>query len=53
MDSTDTSIKFDDRGICDHCNTFFNHTLPAWNLQKGNKKEVFKILKSLVPEWHH
>ena len=30
MDTTDSRIVFDDRGICDHCNNYFRHTLRNW-----------------------
>ncbi len=50
MDSTDTSITFDNKGFCDHCNTYFNHTLPAWNLQKGNKNALEDLAKKIKKE---
>ena len=28
MDTSDTKISFDDRGFCDHCQTFYQQTLP-------------------------
>ena len=31
MDTTDSKITFDDKGICDHCNTYFTDILPKWN----------------------
>lgn len=31
MDTSDTQIKFDDEGVCDHCNLFFKYSLPYWN----------------------
>lgn len=31
MDATDTMITFDEKGVCDHCSTFFRHTLPNWH----------------------
>lgn len=31
MDTTDSAISFDERGICDHCNTFFRKILPNWH----------------------
>ncbi len=47
MDSSDSSITFDKRGFCDHCNTFYSRTLPAWNLQKNNKNGL-KILTNKI-----
>ena len=30
MDTTDSQITFDERGVCDHCNTFYKEILPNW-----------------------
>lgn len=30
MDTTDVNISFDERGFCDHCQTFYSKTLPNW-----------------------
>jgi N-acetyl sugar amidotransferase len=39
MDTTDSHISFDDKGVCDHCNTFRQHTLPNWLTdERGSKK---------------
>lgn len=32
MDTTDSMIIFDEKGVCDHCNTFYRHTLPNWHM---------------------
>lgn len=40
MDTTDSKITFDEQGVCDHCNTFFSNTLPAWT----------KLLESLTAQ---
>ena len=46
MDTTDANIKFDDRGFCDHCNTFYNDILPNWHTdERGNKKLLAVIDK--------
>ena len=38
MDTTDSIIVFDEKGICDHCNTFYQHTLPNWHTdEKGQR----------------
>ncbi len=31
MDTTDKEIRFDADGVCDHCNHFYNHTIPNWS----------------------
>lgn len=32
MDTTDTKIVFDEKGVCDHCHSFYDHTLPNWHV---------------------
>jgi hypothetical protein len=31
MDTSDSKIVFDDKGICDHCNNFSKNVLPNWH----------------------
>lgn len=31
MDTTDTKIVFDDKGICDHCRRFYTDVFPNWH----------------------
>lgn len=31
MDTTDPDIDFDERGVCNHCSTFDNHTRTHWH----------------------
>jgi N-acetyl sugar amidotransferase len=40
MDTTDTMIKFDDQGVCDHCNTFYTKTLPNWHPDERGRQEL-------------
>ena len=34
MDTTDPKITFDDKGMCDHCHTFYKYILPNWHPDK-------------------
>jgi len=48
MDTTDSKIVFDIKGVCDHCNTFYSDILPRWHTgEKGDKalKEMVKKIK--------
>lgn len=38
MDTSDPSIMFDERGVCDHCLTFEQVVLPQW--QQGTRAET-------------
>jgi len=44
MDTTDSAIVFDDRGICDHCNTYSTQIKPNWHTDERGGEE----LKSMV-----
>ena len=46
MDTTDTKIRFDVNGICDHCNTFYEKTLPSWRKMKSNKDKFINNFKN-------
>ena len=50
MDTSDTQIKFDENGICDHCNGYKKNVLPNWHDNEiGEKfltKQIQKIKKS-------
>ena len=36
MDTSDSKITFDEKGVCDHCNDFYTNVLPNWNTdEKG------------------
>ncbi len=48
MDTTDSKIVFDEKGVCDHCNTYYKDILPNWHTdEKGNKalKEIIAKIK--------
>ena len=36
MDTSDQKIIFDENGVCDHCNNFYEYTLPNWQKLKSN-----------------
>lgn len=49
MDTTDTEIKFDLRGYCDHCITYDEQILPNWHTDERGERAleamVFEIKK--------
>ena len=47
MDTTDSKIIFDERGVCDHCNTFYNEILPKWHTDDRGDKALKKIVKKI------
>lgn len=47
MDTTDTAIKFDERGVCDHCTTFFNKIRPRWHTDERGQVELDRMVKAI------
>ena len=40
MDISDTEIYFDEKGICNHCNTFYNVTSKEWFPNESGKNKL-------------
>ena len=47
MDTSDSKIKFDEFGVCDHCNTFFNEILPNWHTDEKGHQMLTKIIDKI------
>lgn len=47
MDSTDSMITFDDHGICDHCSTFKDVTLPSWDTGTGGQAQLASLVETI------
>jgi len=50
MDTTDPEIKFDDKGVCDHCNNFYSNILPNWKPGPEGENELMKIVAKIKEE---
>lgn len=50
MDGSDTQIVFDELGVCDHCNTFKNVTLPNWNTGSGGQARLKGLVETIKRE---
>jgi N-acetyl sugar amidotransferase len=50
MDTTDSKISFDSKGVCDHCQTFHTKVLPNWDTSKKGEEELVKILNQIKKE---
>ncbi|MES2675598.1 MAG: N-acetyl sugar amidotransferase [Pseudomonadota bacterium] len=44
MDTTDSKIKFDESGVCDHCRSYDKDTLPNWHTDERGRKELEKTI---------
>jgi N-acetyl sugar amidotransferase len=40
MDTTDSKITFDENGVCDHCNDFYENVLPNWHTDEKGRAEL-------------
>lgn len=40
MDTTDARITFDEKGVCDHCRTFYKDVLPNWHTDERGRREL-------------
>jgi len=47
MDTSDTSIEFDENSQCDYCNNYYNKILPHWNNGKSRERELFKVVEKI------
>jgi N-acetyl sugar amidotransferase len=47
MDTTDSAIKFDDNGVCDHCNTFDSDIKPGWDAGSGGKVQLDRMVSEV------
>jgi N-acetyl sugar amidotransferase len=47
MDTSDSKITFDEKGVCDHCNDFYQHVLPNWHTDERGAKEMEKLVEKI------
>jgi len=47
MDTTDSMIEFDKKGVCDHCNTFYRHILPNWHTDALGQQKIEALVEKI------
>jgi N-acetyl sugar amidotransferase len=45
MDTSDPKIVFDENGVCDHCRTFYEHTLPNWHTDERGQRALEQMVE--------
>jgi N-acetyl sugar amidotransferase len=50
MDTTDSKISFDDKGVCDHCNTYYSDIFPNWHTDERGDETLKEIVEKLKEE---
>jgi N-acetyl sugar amidotransferase len=47
MDTTDSKITFDEKGVCDHCNTYFYDILPKWDFEGLDDTALYSLAEKI------
>lgn len=47
MDTSDSRIVFDERGVCDHCNDFHENVLPNWHTDEKGYSKLEGIMQKI------
>jgi N-acetyl sugar amidotransferase len=50
MDTTDSKISFDEKGVCDHCNTYYKDILPKWHTDEKGHQALEEIIVKIKQE---
>lgn len=50
MDTSDPAITFDERGVCDQCNSFYRNVLPNWHTDERGWAALQKIVAKIKEE---
>jgi N-acetyl sugar amidotransferase len=47
MDTSDSAITFDEKGVCDHCNGFHKDVVKSWHPDERGKQELASIVEKI------
>lgn len=47
MDSTDSTIAFDENGVCDHCKGFYRDVQPNWHTDEKGKAQLDQMVEKI------
>jgi len=50
MDTSDSKITFDDKGICDHCNDYYKNVLPNWHTDEIGREKLEATVAKIKKE---
>jgi asparagine synthetase B (glutamine-hydrolysing) len=53
MDTTDSVITFDERGMCDHCHNYYTNIKPHWHPDERGNAELQQIVNRIKQERKH
>lgn len=47
MDTSDSAITFDAKGVCDHCRTFYTKIQPNWHTDERGRAELDRLVAKI------
>jgi tRNA G26 N,N-dimethylase Trm1 len=47
MDTSDSMIQFDDKGVCDFCNDYYQNILPLWKSQQQDENLIHNVSEQI------
>lgn len=47
MDTSDSNIRFDERGWCDYCNNYYSNVLPNWHTDERGEREIMAQIEKI------
>jgi len=47
MDTSDSKISFDEKGVCDHCNDFYKTVKPNWHTDEKGRRQLGKMIDEI------
>ena len=47
MDTSDSRISFDQRGVCDHVTDFYNNVVPNWDVTEKGEAKISSIVDNI------
>ena len=50
MDTSDSKISFDESGLCDHCQNFYQNIEPNWDYQTAGPKRLASLVEQIKKE---
>ena len=50
MDTSDSRISFDENGVCDHCNDFYENVKPNWHTDSVGRQELEIMVEKIKRE---
>ena len=47
MDTTDSKISFDSKGVCEYCNNYYDNILPNWHPNEQGEKMLAPLIQKI------